>query len=335
MGVGNGGAAGADAGGGAVNGGVPGISCQGSGEGLHDCGPDSVSCCTRPLVVGGTFYLDYDGVLHTDQSHSATVGDFRLDKYEVTIGRFRRFIAAWDAGWRPAAGAGRHTQLNGGNGLANSAPAGGYENGWRTEWSSRLPTTLQAWYYQLGGGGPWTPDDSYDARHPVQRVDWYDAYAFCIWDGGFLPSEAEWNYAAAGGDEQRVYPWSSPPASTVVDCSRAVYLPAVGSPCGATAPSAPAADFVGSDSPRGDGKWGHSDLSGNVDEWVLDGYWMLPHSCVNCAYGVPDDVYPSPKAIVRGGAYTGDAVSLVVSNRGPADPDVGGPEVGVRCAYSP
>jgi formylglycine-generating enzyme required for sulfatase activity len=27
---------------------------------------------------------------------------------------------------------------------------------------------------------------------PINCVNWWESYAFCIWDGGFLPSEAEW-----------------------------------------------------------------------------------------------------------------------------------------------
>jgi formylglycine-generating enzyme required for sulfatase activity len=52
-------------------------------------------------------------------------------------------------------------------------------------------------------------------------MDWYEAYAFCIWDGGFLPTDAEWNYAAAGGAQQRAYPWSNPPTSLTIDPSYA------------------------------------------------------------------------------------------------------------------
>lgn len=42
-------------------------------------------------------------------------------KYLITVGRFRQFVNAWFAGWRPAAGSGKHSHLNGGEGLANSA----------------------------------------------------------------------------------------------------------------------------------------------------------------------------------------------------------------------
>jgi hypothetical protein len=81
-------------------------------------------------------------------SPSVTDGiPFRLDKYLVTVGRFRQFVNAvllpdGGVGWYPAEGSGIHTHLNDGNGLVNSAselPGAGqvtYETGWTTSWNN-------------------------------------------------------------------------------------------------------------------------------------------------------------------------------------------------------
>ncbi len=92
-------------------------SCATSGPGKSDCGPNSESRCTSLLVQGGETTTLASGT-------TATVSSYRLDKYEVTVGRFRAFVDGWVGNWCPAAGAGKHTHLNGGAGLVNSGAGG-------------------------------------------------------------------------------------------------------------------------------------------------------------------------------------------------------------------
>src|SRR5213076_223676 len=97
---------------------------------------------------------------------------------------------------------------------------------------------------------------------PITCATWFELYALCIWDGGFLPTEAEWNYAAAGGNEQRAYPWSSPSSSLTIDETYASYSVALGTECygdGIAGCAVTDLVLVGGKS-GGDGKWTHADM---------------------------------------------------------------------------
>ena len=297
-------------------------SCAPAGVGRSDCGvAPGEDCCASPLVPGGTFYRSYDGVTFTDMSFPASVSDFRLDKYEITVGRFRQFVGAVVAGWRPTAGGGKHSHLNGGAGLANSGPGGGYETGWDSAYT--LSTTAAEWDTALAcfrSVPTWTPAPGANEQLPQNCLSWYAAMAFCQWDGGFLPSEAELMYAGAGGAEQRVYPWSVPATSTIIDATRAVYR------SGLISVIAP----VGSKSP-GNGRWGQSDLSGNLTEWTLDRE-MRPYAagaCSDCCYWTRY----GPDPIAHGGSFLSDSGWLLNSWR---ISSVGATsDAGARCARTP
>jgi formylglycine-generating enzyme required for sulfatase activity len=273
------------------------------------------------LVPGGTFYRSYDGVDFTDMSYPATVDDFYLDKYEITVGRFRRFVNAGmgTQASPPPSGAGAHPGITG--------------SGWDSTWNANLPkdtASLKATIvcptvaYQ---NETWTDTPASNEDEPMNCIDWYTAFAFCAWDGGRLPTEAEWNYAAAGGSEQRYYPWSSPPTSTAIDISYAAYCDDASVKAGACLPR-----NVGSRSPKGDGKWGHADLGGNLWEWALDWYVAVyPTPCRDCANLIVSGSFGLyfPR-VLRGGGFHDGATGLRSAER---IYDLPGPDVtGARCA---
>ena len=213
-------------------------SCQASVNGTTNCGAGgsgNESCCASPEVPAGTYNRTYtnSGSGPTGEADPASISGFRLDTYLVTVGRFRQFVSAWNggSGWTPSQGAGKHTHLNAGQGLVNSATelsdgaATSYETGWNTSDNSNIAPT-NANLACNSSYQTWTNAAGSQENLPINCENWYEAYAFCIWDGGFLPSEAEWEYAAAGGSEQLEYPWGSAAPGTAcpgTGCEYAIY----------------------------------------------------------------------------------------------------------------
>ncbi len=264
-------------------------SCRG---GLR-CG--NVSCCESILVPGGTFPMgrSQNGsdacpsgmpqcYAQEQPEHSVTVDSFRLDAFEVTVGRFRAFVESYRGA--PQEGAGDHHGLSA---------------GWRSSWNNLIARTqaeLRSDNHLLNRlcsstYRTWTDTPGNSEQRPMSCLTWFEAFAFCVWDGGRLPTEAEWEYAAVGGDENRLYPWGF----GAVDGSRAVYDVTGGI-------GGIAHQNVGS-KPAGTGRWGHHDLAGSVWEFTSDSYrdnWYQTDGrvCSNCA-----NTRESMSKTVRGGGF--------------------------------
>jgi len=278
------------------------------------------SCCGASEVTGGTFKRSYDAVNATDQSYGATVSTFVLDRYEVTVGRYRKFVEQYPAS-KPAAGSGRNPH--------NTSDAG-----WNASWP--LPADQAELKSRLkcsAGYQTWTDASGGNEAKPINCLDWYMAYAFCIWDGGRLPTEAEWNYAAAGGGDasgHRVFPWSDPPNAWGIDPTYAVYECLADGNASCSLADLP---VVGSRSPKGDARWGQADMAGSLWEWTQD--WFVepyPVPCVDCA-----SLGTGTLRVMRGGGFDADAAngSLLNVQRNYDAPGASFYSHGVRCARSP
>jgi formylglycine-generating enzyme required for sulfatase activity len=329
---GNGGVGGGGPGGGAQGLKGQGESCGDDGECASGncaadgaCGPPScaggldcggTSCCDVAVVSGGPFPMGRgagdDACLAnwtcdgSDQpEHTATVSPYRLDTFEITVGRFRKFVAQYDGFAPPADGAG-----------ASPTVAG---SGWSSAWNDSLPATGADLVAGIQCAGTNWSDSANSDRLPMNCITWFEAFAYCIWDGGRLPTEAEWEYAAAGGLKNHMFPWGPDNPSTSTGLANDVYS------------DYSSAVAVGSH-PSGDGDWGHHDLAGSVREWTLDWYdagWYAAggNNCVDCA-----NVSNGSQRSSRGGSWGNGQEDLRSAVRTSAPPSARSNLAGVRCA---
>ncbi|HEY6887146.1 MAG TPA: formylglycine-generating enzyme family protein [Solirubrobacter sp.] len=213
-------------------------------------------------IAGGTFAMGSEDFYPEERPvRQVAVDGFWIDTAPVTVARFRRFVRA--TGWVTVA----ERELDPAPGSLVFHPTAGPVplDDFRQWWSY---VEGACWHQPEGPGS-----DTYTrGKHPVVHVTPEDAEAYANWAGASLPTEAEWEFAAAGEYElvNRWYgefPWRGYRGT---------------SPVGAFPPNAR----------------GLLDIVGNVWEWTADPYELAHGGC--CGGTATDE---APRRVIKGGSH--------------------------------
>lgn len=226
--------------------------------------------------------------------HEVTVAAFAIDLYEVSVAQYAAFLNTLGE------------YVNACNGFTCLS------TNFETTQSYLTDNTIE--YVPVAGFGDF----------PINNVSWHGANAYCQWVGGRLPTEAEWELAAGGGDG-RFYPWGN---ELEIDADGPI--PAV---------------FAGTFNnlqpvnslPEGVSPFGLYHMAGNVWEWVADGYDPIYYDRSPVENPTGPVVNVTDDRVLRGGGYDSPAEDLRITNRAseraPEFRLV--PNVGFRCVTEP
>jgi formylglycine-generating enzyme required for sulfatase activity len=266
-------------------------------------------------IHGGSFLMGSEDHYPEERPvHEAVVDGFWMDQRQVTVAEFRRFVKATghvtlaerplDPAEYPDADP---AMLVPGSLVFQKTrgpvPLDDYRNWW-----AYVPGA--DWRHSEGPGSNLDGRD----RHPVTHVAWEDVEAYAAWAGKQLPTEAEWEFAARGGLEGKVFTWGDEfaPRGRMMANTWQGEFPwqnLLQDRYEGTSP-------VGSFPPNG---YGLFDMAGNVWEWTTDFYTPHhdeepQHACcgpvTNPRVTAPDMSYDIgrpgeqfPRRVVKGGSH--------------------------------
>ena len=253
------------------------------------------------FVKGGTFKMgSNDGDSDEKPIHGVTVSDFYIGKYEVTNEEFCKFLNAYGS---------------------DKVKSGTYAG------KTMIYASKVSWGVYKSGN-TWYPGSGY-AKHPVINVTWYGANEYCKWAGGRLPTEAEWEYAAGGGQNSPLgkgvqgdvilQKW----AGTNSESSLGSYAWYDGN-------SGDKTHQVGTKSPNSLGIY---DMSGNVYEWCSDWYSSSYYS--NSPQYNPQGPSSGSRRVRRGGSWSSNANYCRVAFRYSLNPANYSIDIGFRIIRAP
>ncbi len=178
-------------------------------------------------------------------------------------------------------------------------------------WLDLTPVTNESYARFIAGGGYRNPDYWTEAgwnwvqsnqktgpkdyenftvpQQPRVGVTWYEAFAYCSWRGGRLPTEAEWEWAARGENTRSFYPWGGAWDAAKLNSG---YSDETHPTIGTTTP-------VGMFSPAGDAPLGHGEMLGQVFEWMNSAFRPYPYD----AHDGREDRYAPEMRVRRGGSW--------------------------------
>lgn len=232
-------------------------------------------------VQGGTFSMGCsDGRPDEKPPHDVTLGNFQISKYEITNQQYAAFLN------------------ENGNQSEDGVP-----------WIDLNGSYIDIKCRILKDGENFTVESGYE-NHPVVFVTWYGARAYANWKGGRLPTEAQWEFAARGGNQSQnfTYSGSDTPGEVAWFMENAQGINAVGQ--------------------KTPNKLGIYDMSGNVYEWCRDWY-------DETYYGSSDANSPTgpnfgTNKVLRGGMWDSSKNNIRVCKRKSYSPNANYDSVGFR-----